>query len=53
MGDKVKKGEILALVDAADVGRAKAEFQQALVNLDLKTQTLAKLQELAGLTATA
>jgi cobalt-zinc-cadmium efflux system membrane fusion protein len=51
VGDKVKKGEVLALVDAADVGKAKAEFQQALVNLDLKTQTLAKLKELAGLTA--
>lgn len=53
VGDKVKKGEVLALVDAADVGKAKAEFQQALVNLDLKTQTLAKLKELAGLTASA
>lgn len=51
VGDKVKKGEVLALVDAVDVGRAKAEFQQALVNLDLKTQTLAKFKELAGLTA--
>jgi cobalt-zinc-cadmium efflux system membrane fusion protein len=51
VGDKVTKGEVLALVDAADVGRAKAEFQQALVNLDLKTQTLAKLKEVAGLTA--
>jgi len=51
VGDKVKKGEVLALVDAADVGKAKAEFQQALVNLDLKAQTLAKLKELAGLTA--
>jgi len=51
VGDKVKKGEILALVDAADMGKAKAEFQQALVNLDLKTQTFVKLKELAGLTA--
>lgn len=32
-GDAVVAGELLALVDAAAVGRAKAEFQQALVQL--------------------
>lgn len=48
VGDKVKKGDVLALVDAAEVGRAKAEFQQALTQLKLKTQTLARLRELGG-----
>src|SRR5581483_8373863 len=42
-GDPVKAGEVLGLIDAADVGRAKAEFQQALVQLRLKRQALANL----------
>lgn len=40
VGDAVKAGEVLALVDAAEVGRAKAEFQQALVQLRLKRAAL-------------
>jgi membrane fusion protein, heavy metal efflux system len=44
VGDNVKRGDVLALVDAADVGKAKAELQQSIVNLDLKTQTLANLK---------
>jgi cobalt-zinc-cadmium efflux system membrane fusion protein len=49
-GDKVRRGEILALIDSAEVGRAKAEFQQALVQLDLRRETLAKLRPMAGTT---
>lgn len=48
VGDKVKRGDVLALVDAADVGKAKAELQQSIVNLDLKTQTFANLKDSAG-----
>lgn len=48
VGDKVKRGDVLALVDAADVGKAKAELQQSIVNLDLKTQTLANLKGSTG-----
>ncbi|MFM9963640.1 MAG: efflux RND transporter periplasmic adaptor subunit [Planctomycetaceae bacterium] len=51
VGDKVKRGEVLALVDAADVGKAKAELQQSIVNLDLKTQTLANLKSSTGVVA--
>lgn len=51
IGDKVKRGDVLALVDAADVGKAKAELQQSVVNLDLKTQTLANLKGSKGVTA--
>lgn len=40
IGDSVRKGEVLGLVDAVDVGRAKAEFLQALRSLQLKTDTL-------------
>jgi cobalt-zinc-cadmium efflux system membrane fusion protein len=36
VGDRVKAGEVLALVDAAAVGRSKAEFLQALVRSRLK-----------------
>lgn len=38
-GDPVKKGDLLALVDALRVGEAKAEFLQALVQFDLRTKT--------------
>src|SRR5262249_3539404 len=38
VGDKVQTGEVLALVDAAEVGRAKAEFLQALAHADLKAR---------------
>ena len=35
-GDSVRAGEVLALIDAAAVGQAKAEFQQALVQARLR-----------------
>jgi cobalt-zinc-cadmium efflux system membrane fusion protein len=41
VGEPVRKGEVLGLVDAAEVGRAKAEFLQALRALQLKTENLA------------
>jgi membrane fusion protein, heavy metal efflux system len=36
VGDSVRAGEILTLVDAAEVGRAKAEFLQGLARTALK-----------------
>lgn len=38
VGQEVKQGEVLALVDAAEVGRAKGEFLQALALVDQKTK---------------
>lgn len=38
-GDPVRAGEVLALIEAADVGRAKAEFQQAIVQARLRERT--------------
>src|SRR5262249_2471049 len=35
LGDPVRKGEVLALVDAAEVGKAKGEFLQALAQAEL------------------
>ncbi len=49
-GQTVRRGELLALVDSAGVAQAKAEFQQALVQLDLRSETLAKLRPMAGTT---
>lgn len=38
-GDPVRAGELLALIDSAEVGRAKAEFQQALVQARLRERS--------------
>lgn len=46
IGDKVRKGEVLALIDAADVGRAKGEFLQAIAQVRLKQSTLERLRQL-------
>jgi cobalt-zinc-cadmium efflux system membrane fusion protein len=43
LGDRVKPGDLLALVDAADVGKAKAEFHQAIV----QTEARRKARDLA------
>lgn len=48
VGDKVKKGDVLALVDAADVGRAKSEFVQAISQLRLHQKNVERLRPLAG-----
>jgi cobalt-zinc-cadmium efflux system membrane fusion protein len=47
-GQRVARGEILALVDAAEVGKAKADLLQALAEADLKGKTLERLRPLAG-----
>jgi membrane fusion protein, heavy metal efflux system len=45
-GDRVAKGELLALVDAVEVGKAKSELLQALVQVRLRTETTQRLEEL-------
>lgn len=52
MGDPVKAGEVMALVDAAEVGKAKAEFRQAMVQVRLKRQSFENLKT-AGADATS
>ncbi len=44
VGEVVQAGELLAIIDAAEVGKAKAELLQALVQLRLKTQALGNLK---------
>src|SRR5579862_2734783 len=48
LGTAVKKGDVLALVDAADVGKAKAEFLQAFAQVDSRQTALARLRDLQG-----
>jgi cobalt-zinc-cadmium efflux system membrane fusion protein len=43
VGDPVHVGEVLALVDAAEVGRAKSEFLQALADVQLKARNFERL----------
>jgi cobalt-zinc-cadmium efflux system membrane fusion protein len=47
VGEWVAKGEVLALVDAAEVGRAKAEFLQAISALRLAKINVDRLAPLA------
>ena len=51
LGEEVKAGDVLALVDAAEVGKAKAELLQALAALQLKTLTVASVKESGGAVA--
>jgi cobalt-zinc-cadmium efflux system membrane fusion protein len=45
VGDKVQNGEVLALVDAVDVGKAKAEFLHAYAQADLKARVVQAMQK--------
>lgn len=53
IGQEVKAGEVLALVDAAEVGKAKAELLQAVAALQLKTEALASVRDSAAVVAGA
>src|SRR6185369_12327342 len=43
-----KKGDVLAVVDSADVGRAKADLLQAFVDRDVRKKTLDRLNNVSG-----
>ncbi len=47
LGAAVTRGNLLALIDSADVGKAKVEFLQAFAQLDLKTKTVAGIKAVA------
>ena len=49
VGDGVRAGDVLALVDAAEVGRAKSELIQALTNQQLKRDLLKKMEAVADI----
>ena len=48
LGNEVQAGDVLALVDAAEVGKAKSELARALVHLQLKRKTMDSLRSAAG-----
>ncbi len=48
-GDQVRSGEVLALVDAAEVGRAKMELIHALAEEELARRALQRLESLTEL----
>jgi len=48
VGDRVRAGEVLALVDAAEVGRAKTELVQALAQEELQQKIVSRLDGLSS-----
>ncbi len=48
VGDRVAKGDVLALIDAAEVGRLKSELLQAVSQVRLKRDIVERLRPLAG-----
>ena len=48
VGQRAQAGQVLALLDAQDVGRAKASLLEALADFELQTQTHARVQTAAA-----
>lgn len=48
IGAQVKRGDVLAVLDAAEVGKAKAEFLQAYAQADLRKRTVDMQTPLVG-----
>jgi membrane fusion protein, heavy metal efflux system len=48
VGDRVAAGDLLALVDAVEIGQAKSELLQALAQYRLKESTWTRLQNLGA-----
>lgn len=46
VGDRVEAGDVLAVIDAVDVGKAKAELLDALALVEFHTQTVNRLKPL-------
>ncbi len=51
IGDPVHQGEVLALIDAAEVGQAKSMLLEALASVRLHKQTLQRLQKIESVVA--
>jgi cobalt-zinc-cadmium efflux system membrane fusion protein len=45
VGEPIKQGEIMAIIEALDVGRAKSEFLQAVVSSELRDDTLLRMRQ--------
>ena len=44
LGDRVKKGAVLLVVDAPEAGRARADFLQALTHVEVRDRTLRRVE---------
>ena len=44
MGEAIHKGEVLAIIESADVGKAKTDFLQSLAQVDVRNRTLQRLR---------
>ncbi len=44
VGERVRKGEVLCLIDSAEVGRLKSEVLQALAQVDVRSKTVKRVQ---------
>lgn len=53
VGDRVSRGEVVALVDAAEVGRAKSEFLQAAAQVRVRGKSAENLLKLGRSGATS
>lgn len=47
-GDMIRRGDVLVIIDAADVGQAKAKFSSDLVSLESRVERLASYESVAG-----
>jgi cobalt-zinc-cadmium efflux system membrane fusion protein len=50
IGDHIRKGDVLALIEAAEVGQAKADFLQSLTQVDVRKMKLERLRAVGGST---
>lgn len=48
VGQAIHEGEILAIIEALEVGRTKAEFLQAVVDAELKAKTLERMRDVTS-----
>jgi membrane fusion protein, heavy metal efflux system len=48
IGQPISKGDVLAIIEAVDIGKSKADFLQALVADELAAKTLERLQQVAN-----
>ncbi len=47
VGDRVRSGDVLALIDGAEIGKSKSEFMQAVSRLRLSESNITRLKPLA------
>jgi membrane fusion protein, heavy metal efflux system len=53
LGQDVKAGDVLALIDATEVGKTKSELLQAVASHQLRLQTVSSIKESAGVVPNA